>query len=200
MQTSNTLRPTSQTKRGKRRASIMQDRHAALAPKYRESPQEAWIVDIATTGRGDAAISDPLHSDVTIAGHTIPLGVHRAVGGEGDAPIPGEILSAALASCMDSTVRIIANRLGIRLTHLEVTVSAEVDVRGTLRFALDVPVAFQKMHLSVDIETVEGTKPHMVDLLLQAAEASCVVMQTLKAPPQITTQYNKTVAHSASAV
>ena len=84
-------------------------------------------------------------------------------------------------------IRVVANQLSIQLTHLEVVVSAEVDVRGTLRLSQKVPVAVQKMHLSVDIDTAPGTKPHMVKALLSAAKASCVVMQTLKDPPEIST-------------
>lgn len=73
------------------------------------------------------------------------FGIHRAVGGYHDAPNPGDILCAALASCLDSTIRIIADRLGITLTSLEVDVTAEVDVRGTLVVNRDIPVGFQAM-------------------------------------------------------
>ena len=169
---------------------LMHQRQEPLADNYRTSPQQAWIVDIAKTGTGDNPIQDPLHSTVEFGGVKTPIGVHPAVGGNGDAPIPGEMLSAALASCMDSTIRVIANRLAIELTHLQVTVSAEVDVRGTLRLNPDVPVAFQNIHMSVDIDTAAGTKPAMVQALLNAAETSCVVMQTLRTPSNITTQFN----------
>ncbi len=169
---------------------IMHHRQTPLANCYREQPQQAWILDIARTGTGNYSIDDPLHTTVGYAGVTMDIGVHPAVGGDGDAPVPGEILSAALASCMDSTIRIIANRLSIVLTHLQVTVSAEVDVRGTLRLNPEIPVSFQNIHMSVDIETVEGTKPAMVQALLNAAETSCVVMQTLRTPANITTQFN----------
>ncbi|MFT4939874.1 MAG: putative OsmC-like protein [Paraglaciecola sp.] len=169
--------------------SIMNHRHDALAEKYHHTPALAWITDVATTGQGSTDIKDPLHVDVDVAGFNIPLGVHPAVGGDGDDPVPGEMLCAALASCLDSTIRIIANRLAVELTHLQVTVSAEIDVRGTLKFKPTIPVAFQKMHLSVEMETVAETKPELESALLKAAEASCVVMQTLKHPPEITTQF-----------
>jgi hypothetical protein len=38
------------------------------------------------------------------------FGTHTAVGGESDYPVPGELLCAAVASCLDSTIRTIANR------------------------------------------------------------------------------------------
>jgi len=170
--------------------SIIKSRHSVLAEKYRNAPEKAWITDVATTGQGKIKAKDPLHTDVKAAGFNIPIGLHSAVGGDGDAPVPGEILCAALASCMDSTIRVIANRLSITLTHLQVFVSAEVDVRGTLKFKHNIPVGFQKMHLSVELDTEAGTKAEMVKALLNAVEASCVVMQTLRSSPEITTLYN----------
>jgi uncharacterized OsmC-like protein len=72
-----------------------------------------------------------------------PLGIHHAVGGYHDAPNPGDLLCAALASCLDSTLRIIAARLGVRLVALEVDVTADVDVRGTLMLDRAVPVGLR---------------------------------------------------------
>ena len=90
------------------------------------------------------------------------------------------LLAAALASCLDSTLRIIANRLDIKLIRLSVTATGEVDVRGTLMVSPDVPVGFQHFQLAVDIEAEPDTAPAMLKALLNAAEASCVVMQTLR--------------------
>ncbi len=190
MNTSTTQQTKAATQTPTTYSGVMEARQSPLATQYRDAPERAWTIDIASTGHGKAHINDPLHNDVTVADVTIAMGVHTAVGGDSDAPVPGELLSAALASCMDSTLRIVANRLSIQLTHLEVIVSAEIDVRGTLRLNPKVPVAFQKMHLSVAIDTVAGTPPHMVKALLSAAKASCVVMQTLKNPPEISAQVN----------
>ena len=188
--TKTTSSKTKQTNTPKQNISMMNDRQCVLAEVYRLTPDQAWVTDVAITGKGQTHIKDPLHADVEVAGVNILLGVHPAVGGDGDAPVPGELLSAALASCMDSTIRIIANRLSIELTHLQVAASAEADVRGTLKLKHSIPVGFQKMHLSVDLETKAGTKSQMIKTLLSAAEASCVVLQTLKHPPEITTQIN----------
>ena len=65
-------------------------------------------------------------------GVTAPVGVHRAVGGMHDLPVPGDILCAALVACVDTTIRILSNHLGIPLSSLEVDVQADCDVRGTL--------------------------------------------------------------------
>ncbi|MBV5331716.1 OsmC family protein, partial [bacterium] len=72
-----------------------------------------------------------------------PVGVHSALGGVHDAPTPGDLLCAALAACQDSSIRMVANILGVELEHLQVKVTAQVDVRGALAMSQEVPVGFQ---------------------------------------------------------
>lgn len=163
----------------------MARRQEPLALLYKRSPDLAWVGDDAVAGTGNLSLSDPLHTAVRVAGVDIPVGVHRAVGGDSDDPVPGELLSAALAACLESTIRVIANRLNVGLTFLEVTTRAEVDVRGTLRLSRDVPIGFQKITVNVDIAVVDGVSPALMSALLKAAETSCVVMQTLRQPPEI---------------
>jgi len=163
----------------------MARRQEPLASLYRQSPGAAWVGDDAFAGTTEECLKDPLHSKVSIAGFDIPVGVHKAVGGEGDDPVPGEILSASLAACLESTIRIIANRLNVTLTFLAVTTRAEADVRGTLRLNREVPIGFQKIAVGVDIGVADGTSDGLFAALLKAAETSCVVMQTLRHPPAI---------------
>lgn len=111
---------------------------------------------------------------------TWPFGVHRAVGAFHDAPVPGDILCAALATCLDSTIRLIADRLGVAREGLEVEVTADVDVRGTLVVRRDVPVGIRSMRCHVDIQPAEDTDPKLVKKLLRGAEYSCVDLHTLR--------------------
>ncbi|WP_323173694.1 hypothetical protein [Natrialba sp. PRR66] len=57
-------------------------------------------------------------------------------------------------------------------------VAADVDVRGTLVVDRDIPVEFQSMACEVDIQAEEGTDNRHVQQLVEAAERSCVVLQT----------------------
>lgn len=153
-----------------------------LIKRYRESPQEARVTDHArTTG---AELSDPFHGKVDPGSedHGIiwKFGVHKGVGGPQDYPVPGDILCTALATCLDSTIRLIANRFDLRLEILEVDVSADVDLRGTLVVDREVPVGFQSMKCQIQIKGKKGTDPKQIQKLLEAAEYSCVVMQTLR--------------------
>ena len=171
----------------------MADRQALLAKKYSQTPLTAMITDFASTRCANPNISDPLHSTVTAGGVLIPIAVHTAVGGDSDGPVPGDILCAALASCLDSTIRIIANRLKLQLVSLEVSASAEIDVRGTLCLEPKVPVGFQKMHVSVTLHAPPGTNQKLITALYHGAEHSCVVLQTLKKALPVTTQYHPNI-------
>ena len=123
-------------------------------------------------------------------GATLPVGVHSALGGVHDAPTPGDILCAALAACQDSSVRMVANLLGVELEFLEVSVAGDVDVRGAMMVDRTVPVGFQAMRCNVQMRVKAGTDPRLVGKLEAAAEQSCVVLQTLRAPPRIETQFD----------
>lgn len=124
------------------------------------------------------------------AGVNIPVGVHHAVGGPHDAPTPGDILCAALAACQDSSLRKISNILGIELTELKVTVSADVDVRGTLAMSTHVPVGFQAIRCDVHMKTKQNTDAALVEKLQAAALGSCVLQQTLRNPPRVETNFH----------
>jgi len=169
---------------------IMADRQAPLAKLYDLTPAKAMITDSASAKCSSKKVLDPLHGEVTVAGHTIPVAVHSAVGGDSDAAVPGDILCAALASCLDTTIRIIANRLRLELLSVEVQVSADVDVRVTLCLDPKVPVAFQKMHLSVALTMPRSISSSLVKALFQGAERSCVVLQTLKSALKVSTQFH----------
>jgi len=167
----------------------MKDRQGPLMALYVQDAQRAKIVDFARTTSSRVPASTALYSEV-IPGYnhcgTIEVGVHQAVGGKSDFPVPGDILCAAVAACLDSTIRIIANRLSIPLKSLEVSAKATVDVRGTLRVDDTVPVGFQNIDVEVDLQPAMRLPQATVRTILKAAEHSCVVIQTLRHAPAIT--------------
>jgi len=163
-----------------------------LIKRYKKSPEEAKVTDHAQTTGLD--LTDPFHGEVEPGsedhGITWDFGVHKGVGGPHDKPVPGDILCAALATCFDSTIRLIANRIGINLDELEVDVSANVDLRGTLVVDRKVPVGFQSMECKVHIKGEKGTDPKKLKKLMKAAEYSCVVIQTLRSGVPVETSLN----------
>ena len=153
-----------------------------LLEQYRRRPEDARIIDHATTLSRE--LHDPIHgwwqAGSKNYGITWDYGIHEAVGGLHDAPNPGDMLAAALAACLDSTIRMTANRMGIQLEYLSVEVFGEVDVRGTLVVDRSVPVGFQKMRVNVRLKTSFENNPNLIQKLLRAAEYSCVNLQTLQ--------------------
>lgn len=162
-------------------------RHEELKAIYDADPQKAMIEDSAEVI--GANFADPFRSEVLINSElNAPLktGLHRGVGGDHDYPNPGDVLCAALASCMEGTTRMIANRLEVELNHTKVSVQAYVDVRGTLMFDTSVPVGFQTMRMEVELGA-DNVSEDILKRLYSAAKRSCVVYQTLKPSVDIDT-------------
>ncbi len=161
-----------------------------LRERYVTEPNLAMVTDHARTSSEDAA--DPFHSMVEPmdgCGVSVPVGVHAALGGKHDAPTPGDLLCAALAACQDSSIRLVANLLGVELLELEVKVTATADVRGALMMDRSVPVGFQSMSCEVIMKVKEGTEQRQIERLQSASKACCVVQQTLKSPPPVETTF-----------
>ncbi|MEJ2052072.1 MAG: hypothetical protein P8Y60_19945, partial [Calditrichota bacterium] len=94
-------------------------RQDPIRDRFREAPEDAWVVDYASTvggikmdafhgrldlgrstGGPDAAMVDGyIAPEMENFNLELPVGIHRAIGGDHDLPTPGNLLSAALASC-----------------------------------------------------------------------------------------------------
>jgi uncharacterized OsmC-like protein len=159
---------------------MVRQRQDPLRARYRDAPHEASFEDNATASSPGA---DPFHGTV-VAGDggagAWAFGIHAAVGGHHDRPNPGDILCAALAACLDSTLRMIAGRMGVELATLHVTVRAAADARGCLMVDPRVPVGFRRIDAAVRLDAAPGTDPALLDKLAAAAERCCVVLQTLR--------------------
>jgi uncharacterized OsmC-like protein len=159
----------------------VRQKQAPLRARYRESAESAWIVDRADCDAADLA--DPVHGTVrfgTASVARLNYAVHEALGGPHDAPTPGDLLCAALASCQESSLRMVAHAYGVELTRLQVQVHAGADVRGTLGMDRQVPVGFQTMRVQVQLEAAPGTDAARLRRMLLAAERACVVLHTLR--------------------
>lgn len=170
--------------------SEVYQRQMALNKVYVADPEKALIVDSAVViGKN---LSDPFRTEVLINPELkVPMtvGVHRAVGGDHDFPNPGDMLCATLASCFESTMRMIADRLEIELFATKIEVTANIDVRGTLIIDKSVPVGFQSMHISMQVGA-RGISDKMIHTLVNATKRSCVIYQTLKKGLPISKELN----------
>jgi uncharacterized OsmC-like protein len=167
---------------------LVTSRQEPLRRRYREKPEQAQIVDHA---RAASINRNPFHGAVVAGDGEISLdfGIHRAIGGDHDLQNPGDMLCAALAACLDSTLRMIAARMGIALKSLAVEVKAFVDVRGCLMVDHQIPVGFQRIDVDVLIEAKADTDPAQISRLTSVAERCCVVLQTLRSDIAVDTRF-----------
>ena len=155
------------------RESIVAARQDPLRRRYADSPREALTRKTAHTSAARIPASDPFHGEVEIGdgyGCSVQFGLDRSVGGLHDAPNPGDLLCAALAACADGAIRMIADRLGVRLATLEVEVAGELDSRGALLVDHNVRVGFEALTCTVRLVADEGTDRRRIDALVAAAE------------------------------
>jgi uncharacterized OsmC-like protein len=160
---------------------LANNNEAALRARYRLAPESAWATHLAWTESSGAEVADPYRgmARMGLAGHELPFALDDAVGGPHDEPAPGELLCAALAACLDSTIRLVAVRHGIVILGLAVIVTGDVDARGTLGDR-DVPVGFQSLRVEIQLKVADGTPSAAADRLLDIAARHCEMLQTLR--------------------
>jgi uncharacterized OsmC-like protein len=95
------------------------------------------------------------------------------------------MLLEALVACAGVTLRTVATALGIELRKATVNAEGDLDFRGTLGVAKEVPVGFREIRLTFALDTDAGEAERAN--LLRLTERYCVVLQTLRQPPAITT-------------
>jgi uncharacterized OsmC-like protein len=113
---------------------------------------------------------------------------HKGVGGAGTSACSGDLLLGALAACAQITCQLVATAMGIPTEHVQVSVTGDMDLRGTLGLSKDVPVGFQEIRVQFDIDAPQATVEQM-KALQEKTEQYCVVMQTLLHPPKIHTKW-----------
>jgi uncharacterized OsmC-like protein len=151
-----------------------------LKEQYRNDPNASRITLRAKGGQAGA----PIACSVDIGRAIYQAEAHKGVGGAGAGACSGDLLLGALAACAQITCQMVAAAMGIPTERIEVTVEGEMDLRGTLGIAKDVPVGFESMRLIFDIVAPTAT-PEQLRALREKTEQYCVVMQTLLRPPKI---------------
>jgi uncharacterized OsmC-like protein len=156
-------------------------RQAPLKARYRDNPNAA-VVTLRATARLDPA---RVACTPEIANAEAPAGLHPATGGDGSFACSGDMLLAALAACAGVTLCAVATALSLPLTGGVVTAEGDVDFRGTLGVARDAPVGFREVRLGFALEGTLSSEQQAK--LLELTERYCVVFQTLKTPPRLST-------------
>jgi uncharacterized OsmC-like protein len=155
-----------------------------LKEQYRSDPAASRITLKAQGGQTGA----PIACSVDL-GHAIyQAQAHSGVGGAGSGACSGDLLLGALAACAQITCQMVATAMGIATEQIGVAIEGDLDLRGTLGIAKDVPVGFSEIRLRFDIAAPEVT-PEQLRGLREKTEQYCVVMQTLLHPPKIQSEW-----------
>jgi len=129
---------------------------APLKTRYRSEPDAARIILRAKGGLDGTGVTCKVETGRALA----VAGLHPLTGGDGLTLCSGDMLLEALVACAGVTLKAVAAALGLPLRSGEVTAEGEFDARGTL-----------------GVEQLET--------LLKLTERYCVVLQTLRAGPNV---------------
>jgi len=151
-----------------------------LKERYRAEPAAALVTLRARGSLGEAGVSCRVETGRAL----VEAGLHPATGGDGRAACSGDLLLEALVACAGVTLKAVATALALPLAGGTVSAEGDLDFRGTLGVAKNVPVGFQAIRLRFDLDT--DATPEQLDSLLRLTERYCVVYQTLKQPASVT--------------
>ena len=155
-----------------------------LKEQYRNDPSASRITLKAKGGQTET----PIACSVAIGRAIYNAEAHKGVGGAGTAACSGDLLLGALSACAQLTCQMVAAAMGIETERIEVTVEGDLDLRGTLGIAKDVPVGFESIRVRFDIDAPHATEEQL-RALREKTEQYCVVMQTLAQPPNLQSEW-----------
>jgi uncharacterized OsmC-like protein len=151
-----------------------------LKDKYRAEPGSSRIT---LTAKGTES-GAPIACSVDIGRAIYEAQAHSGVGGAGTGACSGDLLLGALAACAQVTCQMVATAMGIPTESIAVRVDGDLDLSGTLGISKGVPVGFESIRVTFDVDAPDATADQL-RALSEKTEQYCVVMQTLKQPPAI---------------
>lgn len=151
---------------------------APIKEKYKSEPESA-LKTMSVTG---FVFPNQTCRLVTVAG-PVDAGLHPAAGGSGDEACSGDMLLEALVACAGVTFSAVATAMEIPIDRATVTAEGDLDFRGTLGVARDVPIGFSDIRLKFDVRS--SAPQEKIDKLVQLTERYCVIYQTLRQPMDI---------------
>ena len=119
-----------------------------------------------------------LHSEVEAGDFLLTVDEPAAHGGQGLGPNPVQLILAAIASCQEITYRLYADRLGIPLRGVAVSVAGDIDLRGL--FALDAGTRPGLRGLDIRVDLDSDADPERLDYLKRTVDAHCPVLDIIR--------------------
>jgi uncharacterized OsmC-like protein len=155
-----------------------------LKKKYRNEPGSSRITLEAKASEQDT----PISCSVDVGQAVYEAEAHAGVGGTGEVACSGDLLLGALAACAQVTCQMVAEAMGIEAERIEVTVTGEMDLAGTMGISQDIPVGFETISTTFDIVAPEATEEQL-EKLRHNTEQYCVVYQTLANSAELQTEW-----------
>jgi uncharacterized OsmC-like protein len=160
-------------------ADELRSLQAPLKSQYREHPETASV-----TLRVEGRVGENITCKIETGKARVEAGLHPATGGDGQSACSADMLLEALVGCAGVTLGAVATALGIPLRDARIRAEGDLDFRGTLGVAKDVPVGFKQIRLNFDLDT--DASEEQLATLIRLTERYCVVYQTLTHPAEIT--------------
>ncbi|MFI5304668.1 MAG: OsmC family protein [Nitrospiria bacterium] len=113
----------------------------------------------------------------------VEAGLHQKTGGDGLAICSGDMLLEALVACAGVTLKAVATSMGLQIKDGTVKAEGDLDFAGTLGISKEIPVGFSEIRLSFELSTDENKE--QLETLLKLTERYCVVYQTLRGVPKL---------------
>lgn len=167
------------------KAEELRELQAPLKERYQHTP-DAALITLKAHGR----IGEGITCKVETGRALVEAGLHPATGGDGLSVCSGDMLLEALVACAGVTLRAVATAIGVELRDGTVHAEGDLDFRGTLAVSKEAPVGFKSIRLRFYLDT-DATQEQLVSLI-KLAERYCVVLQTLRNPPQMSVMHSIT--------
>jgi uncharacterized OsmC-like protein len=145
---------------------------APLKQGYLTDPASALV-----TLRAEGTLGENATCNIGTSSALVEAGLHPATGGGGLSACSGDMLLQSLVACAGVTLGAVATSLGIELRGGSLAAEGDLDFRGTLGVAKDVPVGFQQIRLYILLDS-DATASQR-EKLLALTKRYCVVYQTL---------------------
>lgn len=164
------------------------DRLAAFGGFVAEHPDAATLSARVATRWNESYRTEAGTAAFEFAGEAIPRttslssDLPRVLGGDDAGPTPGELVLAALGSCVAQAFVESAAMAGVSIDHLEVAAEGHLDLRGIVGFA-GVRPGFARIHL--DIQVASSADAAQIDQLAAAALQRSPVADTVRSGVQV---------------
>jgi uncharacterized OsmC-like protein len=162
-------------------AEELRAKQAPLKQGYRDDPASALIPAHA---EGELDLNDIAIKVRSWHGDT-SAGLHKAGGGSGELACSADMLLEAMVACAGVTLRAVATAMGVTIRRGKVLADGVWDARGTLGVDRAAPVGLTEITLRFDIDS--DADQAKLERMIQTTERYCVILQTLKNPPKIST-------------